>query len=87
MARGTEDKCISMEVNSLIQVRLDTLMLKSVLETVGKVVERQESKMMTWVMGCKCSSMEINSLIQVRQDTLLHKSLSETQGKVIAKQG
>jgi len=40
MARGTECKCSSMEVNGLIYVRQNTSLVKSVPETVGKAVER-----------------------------------------------
>jgi len=35
-----ECKCSLMEVNGLIKVRQHTLLFKSVLETVGKVVKR-----------------------------------------------
>jgi hypothetical protein len=38
MTRGVECKCRSIEVNSFIQVRQDTLLFKSGFETVGKVV-------------------------------------------------
>jgi len=40
MTRGTECKGISMEIDCLIQVRYDTTLLKSGLETDGKVAER-----------------------------------------------
>jgi hypothetical protein len=40
MTRGTEYKYSLMEVNGLIQVRHDTLLVKLVLEAIGKVVER-----------------------------------------------
>jgi hypothetical protein len=39
MARGIECKCSSMKVNGLIQVRQDTLLLKSECQASSKVVE------------------------------------------------
>jgi hypothetical protein len=39
MTRGTECKCSFMEVNGLIQVQQDALLLKSVFQATGKVVE------------------------------------------------
>src|SRR5437588_569835 len=47
MTRGTECECSSMEVNGLIQVRQDTPLLKSLLETGGTVVEGRGSRRMT----------------------------------------
>jgi len=47
MTRGMECKCSSMEVNGLIQVRQNPSLLKSDLETDGKVVERYGSIRMT----------------------------------------
>jgi len=54
-----------MEVNGLIYVRQNTLLLKSLTETDGKlqVVERPGSIRMTRGTECKCSSMEVNGLI------------------------
>jgi len=63
------------------------LLLKSVLETAGKVVEIDGSIRMTRGAECKCSSMEVNGLIKVRQNTLLLKSFLETAGKVVERHG
>jgi len=71
-----------MEVNGLIQVRQDTLLLKSVLETEGKAVERAGLSKMTSGTECKCSSMKVDGLIQVRYDALLLKFIMETSSKV-----
>jgi len=58
-----ECKCSSIEVNGLIQVRLITSLLESVMETDSKVVERHGSTRMTRGTECKCSLFEVNSLI------------------------
>jgi len=63
MTRGTECKCSSKELNGLVKVRQNTLLVKSVPETVGKVVERDGSMRMTRGMECKCSLIEVNGLI------------------------
>jgi len=52
-----------MEVNGLIKVRHNTLLLESVTETVGKVIERHGLIRMTKGTECKRSSMELNGLI------------------------
>jgi hypothetical protein len=43
MTRGTECECSLIKVNGLIQVRQETLLVESIFETVGKVVERYGS--------------------------------------------
>jgi len=63
MTRGIECKCSLIEFNGLIYVKQTTLLLKSVTETAGKVVERLGSSRMTRGTECKCSSMEVNGLI------------------------
>jgi len=83
MARGVECECSSIEVNGFIYVRQDALILKSILEAAGQVVETGGLKGMTRGTECKCSSMKVNGLIQVRQGTLPLKSVLETEGKVV----
>ena len=63
MARGTERQCSSMVLNDLIQVRLDTPLLESVIKADGKVVERHGSTRMARGTELQCSSMELNGLI------------------------
>jgi len=52
-----------MEVNGLIKIRQNTLLVKSVIETAGKVVERHGSMRMTRGTKCKCSLIKVNGLI------------------------
>jgi len=64
------------------------LLLKSVSEIDGKVVERHGSMRMTrGTMKCKYSSMEVNGLIYIRQNTSLLESVTETVGKVAESHG
>jgi len=101
MTRGTKCKCSLIEVNGLINIRHNTLLVKSdpemagkfaetvgkVAEMVGEVAERHRSMKMTRGTECKCSSIEVNGLIYVRQNTSLVKSEPGTAGKVVERHG
>jgi len=65
MVRVTKCQCSSMELDGLIEVRLDTPMPESVSKADGKVIERLGSMRIVRKTERQCSSMELNGLLQV----------------------